>query len=128
MVVGPQGPQGEPGPATVNVGTTTTSEPGSDAQVSNAGDGVNAVFDFVIPRGDVGPQGPPGTVDNLPTNIEYTDNKGVPDGYAPLDANGLVKPTSPPLRFTRRKCSLTSLPKRTAPHLSQWTAASLWTG
>jgi hypothetical protein len=41
----------------VNVGTTTTSLPGSDAQVSNAGDGVNAVFDFVIPRGDVGPPG-----------------------------------------------------------------------
>jgi hypothetical protein len=57
MVVGPQGPPGEPGPATVNVGTTTTSLPGSDAQVSNAGDGVNAVFDFVIPRGDVGPPG-----------------------------------------------------------------------
>ncbi len=60
MVVGPQGPQGEPGPATVNAGTTTTSLPGSDAQVSNAGDGVNAVFDFVIPRGDVGPVGPAG--------------------------------------------------------------------
>jgi hypothetical protein len=60
MVVGPQGPPGEPGPATVNVGTTTTSLPGSDAQVSNAGDGVNAVFDFVIPRGDVGPVGPAG--------------------------------------------------------------------
>jgi hypothetical protein len=44
----------------VNVGTTTTSLPGSDAQVSNAGDGVNAVFDFVIPRGDVGPVGPAG--------------------------------------------------------------------
>jgi hypothetical protein len=28
--------------------------------VSNAGDGVNAVFDFVIPRGDVGPVGPAG--------------------------------------------------------------------
>jgi hypothetical protein len=57
MVVGPAGPPGPAGPATVNVGTTTTSEPGTDAAVSNAGDGVNAVFDFVIPRGDVGPPG-----------------------------------------------------------------------
>jgi hypothetical protein len=60
MVVGPQGPPGEPGPATVNVGTTTTSDPGTDAAVTNAGDGVNAVFDFVIPRGEVGPIGPAG--------------------------------------------------------------------
>jgi hypothetical protein len=44
----------------VNAGTTTTSEPGTAAEVSNAGDGVNAVFDFVIPRGDVGPVGPAG--------------------------------------------------------------------
>jgi len=60
MVVGPQGPQGEPGPATIDVGSTTTSAPGTDASVSNGGDTVNAVLDFVIPRGDVGPPGPAG--------------------------------------------------------------------
>jgi hypothetical protein len=60
MVVGPQGPQGEQGPATIDVGSTTTSAPGSDASVSNVGDTVNAVLDFVIPRGDVGPPGPAG--------------------------------------------------------------------
>ncbi len=60
MVVGPQGPQGIPGPATVTAGSTTTSEPGSDALVSNVGDNVNAVFDFIIPRGETGPVGPAG--------------------------------------------------------------------
>jgi parallel beta-helix repeat protein len=52
------GPQGPPGPATISVGSTVTSEPGSDAAVSNSGDSANAVLDFVIPRGE---QGPPGS-------------------------------------------------------------------
>ena len=44
--------------ATVAVGTVTTGAPGSNAAVTNAGGGKDAVFDFTIPRGDVGPQGP----------------------------------------------------------------------
>lgn len=51
--------------ATVNVGTTTTGAPGTDADVVNSGTAVNAVFDFTIPRGvvgDTGPQGEPGPV------------------------------------------------------------------
>lgn len=34
-----------------------TGEPGSQAQVSNSGDEHNAVFDFVIPKGDTGTSG-----------------------------------------------------------------------
>lgn len=67
---GPQGIQGIPGPrgdagpagisATVAVGTVTDSEPGGAAAVANSGTALAAVLDFVIPRGQVGPQGPAG--------------------------------------------------------------------
>ena len=64
---GPQGPAGEPGAAgadgksaTVSVGEVTTLEPGSDATVTNSGSASAAVFDFGIPRGEPGPQGPQG--------------------------------------------------------------------
>lgn len=36
---------------TVDVGTTTTLEPGSDATVTNSGDTINATLDFEIPAG-----------------------------------------------------------------------------
>ena len=73
---GQQGVQGPPGPkgdaaATVDVGTTTTGAAGTDAAVTNSGTTTNAVFDFVIPRGEQGPpggdgqQGPPGPITNL---------------------------------------------------------------
>jgi hypothetical protein len=58
---GPQGPQGVPGTAaTIAAGTTTTGAPGTNASVVNSGTSSAAVFDFTIPRGDVGPQGPQG--------------------------------------------------------------------
>lgn len=54
---GPRGPQGERGTnATVYIGTTTTLNPGSQATVYNSGTENNAVLNFGIPRGDVGPQ------------------------------------------------------------------------
>jgi hypothetical protein len=57
--VGPEGPQGLSG--TIEVGTTTTSAPGGDAEVTNTGpDESNAIFNFTIPRGEQGPEGPQG--------------------------------------------------------------------
>jgi microcystin-dependent protein len=54
---------GVPGPpgtaATINVGTTTTGAPGTSALVSNSGGTTAAVFNFTIPRGDVGATGQP---------------------------------------------------------------------
>ena len=60
-LVGPQGPPGPPGKdgkdgvdgeaATIQVGTTTTTEPGTNAVVTNSGDSHNAVLNFSIPRG-----------------------------------------------------------------------------
>ena len=76
---GEKGDQGEPGqngadgkdgkdgkdgvdgaPATIRVGTTTTGEPGTDAEVKNSGTSSEAVFDFKIPKGEKGDQGEPG--------------------------------------------------------------------
>lgn len=76
---GPQGPVGEQGPrgytgdrgekgekgdtgnaATVTVGTTTTTAPGTNANVTNSGDNYNAILNFSIPRGEQGVQGPQG--------------------------------------------------------------------
>lgn len=69
---GPQGPQGEQGiqgvqgiqgeAATIAVGTVTSSDPGSSASVTNIGTSADAVFNFVLPRGEQGPQGDPGEV------------------------------------------------------------------
>jgi hypothetical protein len=47
--------------ATVAVGTTTTSAPGTNANVTNTGTPGAAIFNFTIPRGDKGDQGDPGT-------------------------------------------------------------------
>ena len=60
-VVGEQGIPGYNGlAATITVGSTTTGEPGSSAQVSNIGTPSNAVFNFTIPRGSTGPTGAAG--------------------------------------------------------------------
>jgi hypothetical protein len=71
---GPKGDKGEPGTngtngtngangtaATISVGTTSTLSPGSSATVSNTGTPTNATFDFGIPQGATGPQGPSGS-------------------------------------------------------------------
>ena len=52
------GPQGLTGPAaTIQVGSTTTGEPGSNASVTNVGTSSNAVFNFAIPAGVPGQDG-----------------------------------------------------------------------
>ena len=43
--------------ATVEVGTTTTGAPGTDAEVTNVGTQHAAILDFLIPRGDRGATG-----------------------------------------------------------------------
>lgn len=61
---GPQGPQGVQGAqgtaATATAGTTATGTPGTNASVVNVGTLSAAVFNFAIPRGDVGAQGAQG--------------------------------------------------------------------
>lgn len=56
--IGPIGPTGNPGTAaTIQVGEVTS---GDVASVENTGTSTAAVFDFVLPKGDPGPQGPKG--------------------------------------------------------------------
>jgi len=54
------GPQGDA--ATIAVGTVTTVAPGEDATVTNVGTSGAAIFDFEIPAGEQGEQGPVGAV------------------------------------------------------------------
>lgn len=73
---GPQGPQGDPGvngtngvTPTISIGTVDTVPFGDPATVTNTGTPPNAIFNFEIPEGDTGPQGPPG-----PASIERIFN------------------------------------------------------
>ena len=59
-IMGPTGPTGPQGPSTIEVGTTTTTEPGTDASVINSGTDENVILDFFIPAGETGPTGPTG--------------------------------------------------------------------
>lgn len=56
-----KGDKGDTGTAaTVDAGTTTTGNAGTDASVTNSGTTSAAIFDFVIPRGDKGETGEQG--------------------------------------------------------------------
>ena len=81
---GEQGVQGDPGSsgtaATIDVNSTTTGAPGSDASVTNVGTTSAALLDFTIPRGDKGDPGDDGapgtaaTVDaGTTTTVPYGD-------------------------------------------------------
>ena len=60
-VNGTNGTNGQDGAAaTIQVGTVTTGQPGSNASVTNSGTQNAAVFDFSIPQGAQGVQGPAG--------------------------------------------------------------------
>lgn len=82
---GIQGIQGDPGAtgstgsagaaATIAVGNVTTGAPGSSATVTNTGTSGAAVFDFAIPRGDVGATGSAGA-----TGAAGANGQGVPTG------------------------------------------------
>jgi hypothetical protein len=81
---GPQGPRGEQGiqgeqgvqgdAATISVGTVTTSDPGSSAEVTNSGTTGAAILDFVLPRGEQGPQGIPGEVQFVDLSYVHTQS------------------------------------------------------
>ena len=62
IIVGPTGPTGPAGAATITVGTTTTTDPGTDATVTNSGTNENVILNFTIPRGEDGATGPTGPI------------------------------------------------------------------
>lgn len=66
-VKGDKGDQGDPGPQgddgetpEFSIGDVTASDPGSDPEVTQTGTTLQPVLNFVLPRGEEGPQGPPG--------------------------------------------------------------------
>ena len=83
------GTESRSGTANINVGTVTTGAAGTDASVSNSGDTSNAVFDFTIPKGDVGPAGPEGTAGyngSISIEASVTDVTALPSGLGAGDA------------------------------------------
>lgn len=55
------GLKGDPGEAaTLEIGNVTASEPGSDPSVTNSGTAQEAILNFILPRGQTGPEGPAG--------------------------------------------------------------------
>lgn len=85
---GPEGPQGPQGPAaTMQVGSVTTGEEGTQASVTNSGTSTAAVLDFVIPRGNTGPQGPAG-----PQGPEGPQGPAGQSGISQADVIALVYP------------------------------------
>ena len=88
FLMGPTGPTGPSGPATIDVGTTTTGDPGTLATVTNSGTLENVVLDFTIPAGATGPTGPAG--------IDGVDGATGPTGPAGIDGvDGATGPTGP---------------------------------
>lgn len=80
-VQGDQGAQGNTGAdgqaAVVNVGTTTTSAPGSNADVINSGTTSSAILNFTIPRGVAGVDGSDGANGTGWTAGSYNTSTGV---------------------------------------------------
>ena len=80
--------------ATIEVGTVTTGEPGTDASVTNSGTKKEAVLDFVIPRGATGMTGDDGTDGATFTPAVSADgviswtNDGGKDNPAPVSIKG----------------------------------------
>ena len=68
----------------MRVGTVSTGDPGTDAQVTNSGSDQDAVLDFVIPRGETG-----GAVPSQLLNAYSTPPQPGTDGAALIfDQNG----------------------------------------
>ena len=72
--------QGETGPtgaaATITIGSVTTGDPGTEASVTNSGTSEDAVFDFVIPRGEPGGGGAPEVLATVDTTPQPTSANG----------------------------------------------------
>jgi hypothetical protein len=89
---GAKGDTGEPGaagtPATVTVGSTTTSAAGGNAAVTNSGTASNAIFDFTIPRGAVGPKGDTGAQGAQGPKGDPGDNAAISIGTTTTGAAG----------------------------------------
>lgn len=64
--------------ATLDLGTVTTGEPGTDAYAVNVGTDTHAVINFTIPRGDKGETGDKGDTGKGVVSIVRTSGNGAP--------------------------------------------------
>jgi hypothetical protein len=71
--------------ATIQIGTVTTGAPGSSATITNSGTESEAVFNFTIPRGDIGSTGATGAAGAT----------GTTGAQGPTGATGPQGPTGP---------------------------------
>lgn len=93
-IIGPTGPTGAQGPATITVGTTTTGAPGTAATVTNSGTLENVVLDFTIPGGATGPTGATGVAGEIgPTGPQGI--QGLTGEIGPTGATGPIGATGP---------------------------------
>lgn len=80
--------EGDP-TVSIAVGSTTTGAAGTSASVTNVGNDVDAIFNFVIPRGATGAVGPTGPAGVSVGNLDG----GFPDstygGVSSIDAGGV---------------------------------------
>ena len=109
IIVGPTGPTGPAGAATITVGTTTTTDPGTDATVTNSGTNENVILNFTIPRGEDGATGPTGprgeegaqgatpvlTIGTISTGARGTQAAATITGDAPNYVLNLTIPQGP---------------------------------
>lgn len=79
--------------ATVSVGTVTTGEPGTMAEVTNTGTSTNAILNFKIPRGNTGSGGSGGGMDDAVYDPQgaVASAGGIP---AYVSANAYKKPST----------------------------------
>lgn len=92
---GSQGPKGDKGDAaTIAVGSTVTTAPGTDASVTNTGTTSAAVFDFEIPRGEKGPKGDKGD-DGGKTQADWNETSSSSPAFIKN------KPPKPDLGYTK---------------------------
>ena len=77
---GATGETGETGPtgpaATIRIGSVTTGDPGTEAEVTNSGTEEEAVFDFVIPRGEPGGGSAPDVLATVDTTAQPSAGGG----------------------------------------------------
>jgi hypothetical protein len=82
---------------TIQVGTTTTLAAGSSATVTNAGDVTHALFNFGIPAGATGPQGPAGASIVGPQGLQGPAGQSIVGPQGPQGPAGasIVGPQGP---------------------------------
>jgi hypothetical protein len=80
-------PQGDQGPSNVlTVGTVIASDPGDPAEVTITGESPEQTINFVLPRGETGPQGPDGLPDQDTNAGKYLTTDGTAAFWETVDA------------------------------------------